>query len=278
MTGAPVAIRELEDIVEFERAEQLQRLVWGFVDVEVVPLHLLVTAHHNGGLALGAFVPEETGDDALVGLVFGFQGGDDLGPKHCSHLLGVIPEARGQGLGPALKWAQRLHLLEAGTERVTWTYDPLMAANANLNLHRLGAVCRRYKPDLYGEIRDDLNRGLPTDRFEVDWWLRDERVARLASGAGPAIPPEQPAIATASRLSSAGFRVPDAWTDPGTSTLLVEVPTDLVALKEHDLELAKAWRDLTREAFTTLFARGCVARDFVRNSGRAFYVVARDAS
>lgn len=255
-------------------------MVWGFVEVEVVPLHLLVTADHNGGLCLGSFERDASGAEHMTGLVFGFLGRDALGSKHCSHLLGVVPAARGQGVGPALKWAQRDHLLAAGCTRATWTYDPLMAGNANLNLHRLGAVCRRYEVDLYGDIRDDLNRGLATDRFEVDWWLEADRVTELAAGDEPGMVTEAqlPPEATSSSGRDDGFRAPLGWADPGTSTFRIEIPADLLALKARDLELARAWRQLTREAFTELFEVGCAATDFVRSGERAFYVMTRSPS
>ena len=51
-----VIVRPLESAEEYHWAEELQRRVWGFVDVEVIPLHVLLTAHKNGGLVLGAFV------------------------------------------------------------------------------------------------------------------------------------------------------------------------------------------------------------------------------
>ena len=58
----------------------------------------------------------------------------------------------------------------------TWTYDPLESGNAVLNIGKLGAVCRCYLRDLYGTMPDVLNAGLPSDRFEVAWWIESDRV------------------------------------------------------------------------------------------------------
>ena len=68
-----------------------------------------------------------------------------------------------------------------GIDRITWTYDPLLSRNAHLNIARLGAVCNSYIRDAYGEMRDELNQGVPSDRFQVDWWVNSKRVLRRMS-------------------------------------------------------------------------------------------------
>ena len=168
--------------------------MWDLPDVEVVPLHVLITAAKNGGLLLGAFDGE-----TLAGFVFGFPGLTPDGKlKHCSHMAGVHPAYRDRGLGYSLKLAQRLHVLAQGIDLITWTFDPLETRNATLNFHKLGAICNTYLPNLYGEMHNGLNAGLPSDRFQVDWWIASERVAQrlqppsnspLGGGrAGPATP------------------------------------------------------------------------------------------
>ena len=174
MTTTILPIHPLSTHGEIRAVEQLQREVWGLPDVEVVPLHVLLTAAKNGGLLLGAF------DGAtLAGFVFGFPGLTPDGKlKHCSHMAGVHPAYRNRGLGYSLKLAQRQHVLAQGIDLITWTFDPLETRNASLNFHKLGAVCNTYIPNLYGEMRDGLNAGLPSDRFQVDWWIASERVAQ----------------------------------------------------------------------------------------------------
>ena len=169
-----IQIRLLSTQEEIRSVEQLQREVWSLPDVEVVPLHVLITAAKNGGLLLGAF-----DDERLVGFVFGFPGLTPEGKlKHCSHMAGVHPAYRDRGLGYSLKLAQREHVLAQGIDLITWTFDPLETRNATLNFHKLGAICNTYLPNLYGEMRDGLNAGLPSDRFQVDWWIASERVAQ----------------------------------------------------------------------------------------------------
>jgi predicted GNAT superfamily acetyltransferase len=275
--------------------EDLTRAVWPGDDLDVVPAHLLLTVAHNGGLVAGAFDGER-----LIGFVFGFPGlvatAEGLQVKHCSHQLGVHPKYRDRGLGFELKRFQRQIVQGQGIGLVTWTYDPLLGRNARLNIAKLGAVCSTYLRDAYGELRDDLNTGLPSDRFRVDWWLDSPRVAaRMADrpGALPDLlgymrrgawllnPPnsdgnaEPPQQATADRL---GMDLESVHTP-----LLVEIPADFLSLKASDAGLALAWRLATRACFESLFGHGFAVTDFLHESGppsRAVYVLSRgeDAS
>lgn len=145
--------------------EQLQQRVWGCAANEIVPSHLLQAHHHHGACVLEARLTGE-----LVGLLYAFPGppGSDY---LYSHLAAIAPGAQGRGYGRQLKLAQAEWARARGYRRIVWTFDPLQALNARLNIGRLGAVCSRYLVDYYGELDDELNRGLATDRFEVDWWL-----------------------------------------------------------------------------------------------------------
>ena len=173
-------IRLLETPEDMAEVEALQRLVWPGSETDVVPTHLLITAIHNGGVVLGAFVKEE-----LAGFVFGFPGlvmlPDGPHPKHCSHMMGVHPKWRNAGLGFALKRAQWQVVRHQGLDHITWTYDPLQGRNAYLNIAKLGGICNTYRRSEYGDMRDGLNAGLPTDRFQIDWWLNTRRVEQRLS-------------------------------------------------------------------------------------------------
>jgi len=145
--------------------ESLQQKVWGCSQLDIVPAHLLKAQQHHGGCLLAAWR-----EGQLVGFVYGFPG--RLGENYLlSHLAAVDPRFQGQGLGRQLKQAQAQWARQRGYRRIVWTFDPLQAANARLNIQRLGAVASRYLRHYYGDLDDDLNRGIPTDRLEVDWWL-----------------------------------------------------------------------------------------------------------
>ncbi len=163
-----ITIRPLTTHNEIFAVEQLQRDAWGVPDIDVVPLHMLITPPRHGGLLLGAFDGER-----LAGFVFGFLGLTADGRlKHCSHMAGVHPDYRDHGVGYSLKLAQREHVLAQGLDLITWTFDPLETRNAALNFHKLGAVCNTYIRNLYGAMRAAINAGPPSDRFEVAWWIR----------------------------------------------------------------------------------------------------------
>jgi predicted GNAT superfamily acetyltransferase len=128
-------LKILDTPEEMEMVEGIQRQVWTGNETEIVPAHILLTAIHNGGLAIGAFINEpEKNLEKLVGIVFGFPGlyftPDGPRPKHCSHLCGVLPECRDLGLGFALKRAQWQMVRHQGLDRITWTFDPLLSRNA----------------------------------------------------------------------------------------------------------------------------------------------------
>src|SRR5207245_3855413 len=128
----PVEVRLVRSHDEFAACEAMSRDIWGAAERNVVPRELLLTMQINGGLVLGAFGP----DQRMVGFVFGFAGVRDGRLRICSHQLGVMPEYRGRGIGIALKQAQREEALRLGYELITWTFDPLEARNAYINLHR----------------------------------------------------------------------------------------------------------------------------------------------
>ena len=271
-------IHVLETPEEMTVVEDLQRLVWTAPDIEVVPKDLLLAAIHNGGLVIGAFVADD-----LVGVSFGFPGfyATPDGPrlKHHSHILAVHPGWQSKGIGFALKRAQWQMVRGQGLDRITWTYDPLLSRNAHLNIARLGAVCNTYLRSEYGEMRDGLNAGLPSDRFQVDWWLNTVRVERrLSRHSRLTLTPAHYRLAEATLLEARldrerVARPPEEILSLTGTLLLVEIPSDFLALKDADLSLARDWRFYTREVFEKAFAAGYLVTDFVHENGRSFYVL-----
>lgn len=177
----PVLLRDLSGMPEFFAAEHLQRAVWGEGDVPD-PADLMMVIQSAGGLVAGAFV-----EGRLSGYIFAFPTRDPA--VQYSHRLGVLKEARGLGLGLQLKLYQRTWCLERGISTVRWTFDPLRAANATLNIHRLAAVSNTYLVDYYGEM-EGINRGIPSDRLRVDWNLSDPDVSAMADLGKRATPTE----------------------------------------------------------------------------------------
>ncbi|HEV3310361.1 MAG TPA: GNAT family N-acetyltransferase [Chloroflexota bacterium] len=243
-----VVVEDLQGIAAMEDVEALQGSIWGSDLTWVVPSHLLYIVSDYGGILLGASI-----DRRLVGFVFGLLGRRDGHLLHASHMLGILPEYQGHGIGAALKNRQRERAREQGLDTMVWTFDPLEARNAYFNFHKLRVSCRTYRPDYYGAMRDTLNQGLPSDRLVVDWDLRD---------AGRAFASDTTRAPLAILLDTGGrpaLEIPE--TDPGRP-LAIHVPANIQALRKADPAAALAWRTATRHAFSWAFERGYTARDF----------------
>ncbi len=283
-------IKIIESMAEMHQAVEIQRQVWQESEADIIPAHLMNSAVHSGGLVIGAYAGQ-----ALVGFVFGFPGfySTPDGPrlKHYSSILGVRPEWQGQGIGFSLKRAQWQMVRHQGIDRITWTFDPLLSRNGWLNITRLGAVSNTYLRDFYGQMQDTLNSGLPTDRFDVDWWVNSQRVNRrlsrrrrnalgvnhfLSGGAGMINPIEVEAPEPWDAGQIAGIQLGAEQT-----FLLVEIPTDFQALKSTDFQQSARWRLQTRLVFEKLFKAGYIVTDFVRSMDdqpRSYYVLCHGES
>lgn len=276
-------IRLIETPEEMSLVEQLQRDVWPGPEIDVVPLHMLITAVHNGGLVLGAFI-----EDKMVGFVFGFPGIETTadGPrlKHCSHMMGILPDQRDSGIGFALKRAQWQMVRHQGLDHITWTFDPLLSRNAYLNIAKLGAVCTTYRRAEYGDMRDELNAGLPSDRFQLDWWINTRRVERrLGKRSRPTLKLAHVARSglhpfySLQNLTDALPHPPEHVPPFDERLLLAEIPGDINLIKTKDFGLARDWRFFTRELFETAFANNYIITDFIfdKNEGgpRGLYVM-----
>jgi predicted GNAT superfamily acetyltransferase len=159
---------------ELEACVALQKEVWNFDDVDLVPLRMFVVSQKIGGQTIGAFQGDE-----LVGFAFSIPGSRAGHAYLHSHMLAVRNSFRNHGLGRRLKLAQRDDAIQQGIELLEWTFDPLEIKNAHLNLSRLGAIARRYSVNHYGHSSSPLQGGLPTDRLVAEWWLKSRRVVNL---------------------------------------------------------------------------------------------------
>jgi len=270
-----ISIRSVTTIEDCQAIERLQAKIWGTTEIEVTPSHLLLIIAKEGGLVLLAVA-----DNEPVGFSFGLLGLTEHNRlKLASHMTGVLPAYQSRGVGHQLKLAQREAALARNLDLITWTFDPLQGRNAHLNLSKLGAVCKTYLRHLYGDMPDTLNRGLPSDRFRVDWWIASAHVARRIAGQAPepaATVSAYPIINPATILEN-GFPAPPPTFDlPTAPFCLVEVPPDLPSLKANAPDLALQWRLHTREIFEAYFGAGYTAIDLLRGEDRNFYLLQKD--
>lgn len=180
-----ITIRSCEGFDELEACVQLQIETWGYDETDVIPRKTFLVAQSIGGQVMGAFDSsiEGGGPASMVGFVFSLPGvKSSLGLPQAylhSHMLAVKDAYRNRGLGRQLKLEQRREALSRGIRHMEWTFDPLEIKNAFLNIHRLGAIVRSYRPDFYGVSSSRLQGGLPTDRLLAEWRLDSRRVRSI---------------------------------------------------------------------------------------------------
>ncbi|UCC83919.1 MAG: hypothetical protein JSW46_03005, partial [Gemmatimonadota bacterium] len=212
-----------------------------------------------------------------VGFVFGLSGVRHGRLAHWSDMLAVREEYRGRGLGQRLKAYQLSQLLERGIEVAYWTYDPLEAGNANININRLAAFPVEYVPNMYGHVPGKLHAGLDTDRFVVEWHLTDPLVEAMLSGKDAT---DRDAGAEAPIVNSEvvdGDPTPRELELPDADPVRVEIPWDIQAVKNTSMETARSWRTNTRRALMHYQGRAYRVTGFQRDpkAQRCFYVLSR---
>lgn len=228
MTG--ITLGKLGEPDQMQVCVDLQKAVWGFSDVELVPHRLFVVASRTGGQVIGAFDGQRA-----IGFVLAFaahRGGELY--LH-SHMTAVLPEYQNRGIGRELKLAQRQDALSRDIGLVEWTFDPLQLRNAHFNIARLGAVVREYLPNVYGRTTSPLHHGLPTDRLVAQWWIREPRVQQILS--------QEVCLRPAVREQ-------------------VSVPRNVLEICEHEPARATDLQSHVREQFQRFFAEGLAVTGF----------------
>jgi chorismate synthase len=272
-----IEIRPAREHADYDACVQLQSAVWRLSDLEITSAIQLIATTHAGGSLLVAFAPE----GKAVGFAYAFAALRGGTPHLHSDMLAVLPEFQRRGLGVRLKWAQRDAALAQGVSLITWTFDPLQARNAHLNLRRLGASAAEFLPDFYGITTSELHHGLPTDRLMVRWELNAPRVfERLAAEQPPAPGPEPGDPRVNDVKWQAGWPVSsEPRLDLDAPELLLEVPPDWDVLCGAAPRVAEDWQGKVRRAFQTYLGRGYAAVDLVptHEGGRRrpLYVLSR---
>jgi predicted GNAT superfamily acetyltransferase len=252
---------------------RLQKLVWGEQWPDLTPSSILLVAEKIGGIVAGAF--DDQG--AMVGFVFAMAGYREGERILWSDLLAVAPAWRGRGISTRLKFFQREQGLQLGVRKIFWTFDPLVARNARLNIARLGARIDCYIPDMYVEGDVDLHRGLGMDRCVAVWDLDSPAVADVASGRSlPPVdwPPGIPVVNT--ELSGSGEVLPIVSALTDAPRVLIEIPENIHAVRDLSPTIARSWRESTRRAFMHYLSRKYLVSGFTRGAGgRSCYVLTR---
>lgn len=235
-----IVIRSLEVASEIQDAAGVFDSVWPPLGGGTqVPPNLLRAITHSGGYCSAAYIADEPVAAALaiVGVHEGVNKDVNMGEngQHLhlhSHMAGVLEQYRNRRIGTLIKAHQRWWALSRGIDTIVWTFDPLVARNAKLNLVNLGVSVRDYEVNFYGAMTDAINVGEESDRVFAWWDLTGERARAAARGElGPI------AELTASQV-------------------LVQAPEDIVALRISDPKAAQEWRFEMRTNLMREFANG----------------------
>lgn len=270
MTQAHVSIRPLVADAEFQACLELQYETWGAGFREAVPPSILLVAQKIGGVAAGAFDAR----GKLLGFIFGLTGVRQGQLVHWSDMLAVRAEMQNAGIGRQLKDYQRRAAAAVGAKSVLWTFDPLQARNAHLNLNVFGARAVEYVANMYGEFTgSELHRGVGTDRLIMEWPVADEDLARqkaaIAAARGEPAFRDAPEIGHPEHPSLARYEE--------ATHLRVVVPPDLAELLRTNPQRAIEWRQRNRAALQGALSRGFRIQGFVRAHGNRppAYLLAR---
>lgn len=237
-----ITYRPLEGFVEYGAAVEVQRQVWGFAEVEIVPSRLFMLAQKIGGQAIGAF-----SGDRLIGFCLALPGIKRTGEVYLhSHMAAVLEEFQNQGVGRRLKLEQRADALRRGIRLIEWTFDPLELRNAYFNIERLGVIVRRYVLNQYGTTTSKLHAGMPTDRCVAEWFLDTPRTRAILEGA----PRRREPV-----------------------TARIAVPVEIGRLRREDVARARAIQKAVSEQFLESFDRGLAVTGFERSEEFGTYLL-----
>jgi len=239
--ASEIVVRQCSSLADFDRCVELQRTIWHYADVDVVPTAVMVVADKSGGHVLGAFDGK-----TMIGFALGFAAFHAGTPYVHSHMAAVLPEYRNRGIARQLKLFQREICLRSGIDLVEWTFDPLELKNAHFNIVRLGVLVRKILPNLYGITSSQLHGPLPTDRLVAEWAIVSPRVENVLAGRRT----------------------------PGREVVArVTLPANIVELKQSDPEAARREQTRAREEFQRLFSEGLVVTGFEGGEETASYLL-----
>jgi predicted GNAT superfamily acetyltransferase len=226
-----ISIRPLSSLPDQDLGRMIFDKTWAMdAGTEITP-NLLQAMIHSGAYLSGAFV-----DSNCVGAAFAFPA--TTGGLHLhSHMTAVLDSFRDKGIGHALKVDQYKWAKQNNYKEITWTFDPLVARNAKLNILKLGVDISAYYPNFYGDMPDELNAGDESDRVMASLKVVGD------------VPTPRAAIST-----------------PDKSAVLIAIPDDIVAIRGKDLAENLRWRRSVRDEFVSALARGGKVIGFSANN------------
>ena len=262
-----IEIRELHTIPELEAVVDVQEIVWGLNPRNAVPSALLHVLALRGGIVLGAYDAQQ-----MVGILLALPAHDTQSGEWIlwSHMTGIIASHQGQGVGTSLKRSQREWALQHGYRKIGWTFDPLQRGNAHFNFRILGKdaamLSNTYHVNFYGDMDDDINRGIPSDRIEAMWHLDQPSLHSATDSKGIVL------LSVGDNLQPICATLEQAWDCPA---YYVALPPDLSAIRRISQESVLTWRIALRETLQAALTHGYTIVDFRTSSEASQYVLKR---
>lgn len=256
--GGDLDFHSVHSISDARTMVRVLDAVWGGWDgaTGIQDATILALAH------AGNYAEVAVLDGDPVGAALGFFG-EPLGDVLHSHIVGVLPRVSGLGIGRAIKMRQRDWCRQRSISTMTWTFDPLVARNAYLNIEKLGARPKQYLIDYYGQMSDGINAGQASDRVLISWDLTVETPPPRRKWLGEAF----------AMLAASTSGAPERHEAPADSVqLTLEIPTDIERLRRENAPLSREWRIALRETLPELLDAGWRVTGFDR-AGR--YVMER---
>jgi predicted GNAT superfamily acetyltransferase len=229
--SSQIQIRKLDSLSDQHLGRNVFDKTWAMDSGTEITPNLLQAMVHSGSYLSGAFM-----DGKCVGAAFAFPATNGGLHLH-SHMTAVLPEFRDQGVGYSLKIDQWNWAKKKNYSHLSWTFDPLVRRNAKLNIAKLGVDISAYFPNFYGDMPDALNAGDESDRLMVSWSTDiDEPKAR------------------------------ELITNPEPDDILIEIPEDIVAIRNKDQSESMKWRMQVREQFLAAFRKNGKVVGFSANN------------
>ncbi|KAB7706707.1 GNAT family N-acetyltransferase [Bacillus aerolatus] len=269
ITTQSIIYKQIDDLKDIQEMVSFQEEIWS--REAVIPLAQLIAASHHGGFISGAFH-----DGKLIGMSYSFPGYKHQEHYLYSHMAAVHQDYRNLGIGLQLKLKQREWAIQYGYKKIVWTFDPLEARNAYFNLNKLGAYVKTYIPSYYGEMKDKLNKGLPSDRFLAEWDICSTRVKSALAGSLQnefTVKNYEPLL-NYRENNQLPFSCEEKIINNEDGYLL-PVPANIHHLKKVDIETAKAWRYELRKVLTEVLSKGYRVTGMLKNNTEPvhYYVI-----
>ena len=229
--NSQIQVRRLETLTDQTLGRQIFDQTWAMDSGTEITPNLLQAMVHSGAYLSGAFI-----DEKCVGAAFAFPATTEGLHLH-SHMTAVLDEYRDKGIGYSLKIDQWNWAKKNNYKEITWTFDPLVARNAKLNLIKLGVDISAYYPNFYGDMPDALNAGDESDRVMASWKVAGD-------------PPVTKRVIT----------------NPNQADTLIKIPEDIVSIRNKDISENLKWRHKVREEFMRAFEKGGKVVGFSANN------------